>query len=123
MKKMTVKMNKPSYLLLSILETGKTLMYDFSYDYIKPKYQRKAKLCYMSTDSFIIHIKIKIVYEDIVDDVEKGFDTWNYAIKKPLPIGKNKKSDWINERWIRRNDYYWVCCTLTEDLFMFNRWW
>ena len=47
-------MNKPLYLGLSILEISKTLMYGFWYDYIKPKYQDNAKLCYMDTDSFII---------------------------------------------------------------------
>ena len=57
MKKTKVKMNKPVYLGLSILEISKTLMYEFWYDYIKPKYQNNAKLCYMDTDSFIIHIK------------------------------------------------------------------
>ena len=45
----------------------------------------------MDTDSFIVHIKTKDVYEDIANDVEKRFDTSNYAIEKPLPMGKNKK--------------------------------
>ena len=42
---------------MSILDVIKILMYEFCYDYVKPKYQDKAKLCYMDTDSFIIHIK------------------------------------------------------------------
>ena len=45
----------------------------------------------MDTDSFIVHIKTKDVYEDTANDVEKRFDTSNYAIEKPLPMGKNKK--------------------------------
>ena len=57
MKKRKVKMNKPIYLGMSILDISKTLMYEFWYDYIKPKYQDRAKLCYMDTDSFVIHIK------------------------------------------------------------------
>ena len=57
MKKTKVKMNKPIYLGMSILDISKTLMYEFWYDYIKPKYQDRAKLCYMDTDSFVIHIK------------------------------------------------------------------
>ena len=57
MKKIKVKTNKPVYLGLSVLEISKTFMYEFWYDYIKPKYQNNAKLCYMDTDSFIIHIK------------------------------------------------------------------
>ena len=71
MKKMKVKMNKPVYLGLSILEFSKTLMYEFWYDYIKPKYQQNTKSCYMDTDSFIIYIKTEDVYKDIADDVEK----------------------------------------------------
>ena len=57
MKKTKVKTNKSIYLGMSILDIRKTLMYEFWYDYIKPKYQDRAKLCYMDTDSFVIYIK------------------------------------------------------------------
>ena len=53
MKNIKVKMNRPVYLCLSILEISKALMYEFWYYCIKPKYQNNAKLCYMDTDSFI----------------------------------------------------------------------
>ena len=72
MKIIKVKMNKPVYLGLSMLEISKTLVYEFWYDYIKPKYQNNAKLCYMDTDSFIINIKTEDFYEDIANDVEKN---------------------------------------------------
>ena len=93
MKKTKVKMNKPVYLGMSILDISKTLMYEFWYDYIKPKYQDRAKLCYMDTDSFVIHIIAEDFYKDISNDVEKWFDTSNYDKdeKRSLPIGKNKK--------------------------------
>ena len=78
MRKIKVKMNRPVYLGLSILEISKTLICEFWYDYFQEKYQNNAKLCYMDTDSFIIHIKAEDVYEDIRDDVEKIFDTSNY---------------------------------------------
>ena len=84
-------MNKPVYLGLSILEISKTLTYEFWYDYIKPKYQDNAKLCYMDTGSFIINIKTEDFYEDIANDVEKRFDTSNYDVNRPLPKGRNKK--------------------------------
>ena len=71
MKRTKVKMNKPVYLGMSILDISKTLMYEFWYDYIKPKYEDRAKLCYVDTDSFIIHIKIEDFYENIADDVER----------------------------------------------------
>ena len=93
MKKVEVKMNKPIYLGQAILDISKTLMYEFWYDYIKPKYGEKARLCYMDTDSFIINIKTKYFYKDIANDVEKWFDTSNYDEndKRLLPIGINKK--------------------------------
>ena len=68
-------------------------MYEFWYDYLKPKYKDKVKLCYMDTDSFVIYIETEDFYKDIANDLEKRFDTSNYdeKDKKPLPIGKNKK--------------------------------
>ena len=98
MKKTKVKMNKPIYLGLSILEISKILMYEFWYDYMKPKYNDDVKLCYMDTDSFAMHIKTNGFYNDISDDVDNRFDTSNYEVKRPLPTGKNKKSYRINER-------------------------
>ena len=93
MKKTKVKMNKPVYLGMSILDISKTLMYEFWYDYIKPKYEDAAKLCYMDTDSFIIHIKTEDFYEDIANDDEKWFDTSNYDEndRRSLSLDKNKK--------------------------------
>ena len=91
MKKTKVKMNKPIYLGLSILENSKTLMYKFWYDYMKPKYNNDVKLCYMDTDSFIMNIKTNHFYEDIASDVENRFDTSNYEVNRPLSTGKNKK--------------------------------
>ena len=91
MKKTKVKMNKSIYIGLSILEISKILMYEFWYDYMKSKFGDNVKLCYMVTDSFIMHIKTEHFYKDIVDHVEKRFDTSNYEVDRPLPTGKNKK--------------------------------
>ena len=85
------RMNKPIYLGLPILEICKLLMYEFWYDYVKPKYGDNVKLCYMDTDSFIMNIKTEDFYNDIANDVEKRFDTSNYECDRPLPTGKNKK--------------------------------
>ena len=71
MNKTRVKMNKPIY-LLSILDISKTLMYEFWYDYMKPKYGNDVKLCYMDTDSFIMNIKTENFYKDITNDVKKN---------------------------------------------------
>ena len=91
MRKIKVKMNKPIYLGMSILDISKTVIHKFWYDYIKPKYQDKARLCYMDTESFIIYIKTEDFYKDISNNVEKWFDTssYNENDKRPLPIGKS----------------------------------
>ena len=86
-----IKMTKPIYLELSILDISKILMYEFWYDYMKPKYGNDVKLCYMDMDSFIMSIKTNDFYKDIANDVEKRFDTSNYEVNRPLPTGKNKK--------------------------------
>ena len=91
MNKTKVKMNKPIYLGLSILEISKILMYEFWYDYMKLKYGDNVKLCYIDTDGFIMHIKTEDFYKDIADDVEKRFDTSNYEVDRQLPTRKNKK--------------------------------
>ena len=66
-------------------------MYQFWYDYVKPKYGKQAKLCYMDTDSFIVYIKTDDIYKDIAEDVETRFDTSNYELERLLPKEKNKK--------------------------------
>ena len=91
MKKTKVQMNKLIYLGLSILEIRNTLMYEFWYDYMKPKYGNNVKLCYMDTDSFITNIKTNDFYKDIASDVENRFNTSNYEVNRPLPTGKNEK--------------------------------
>ena len=91
MNKTKVKMNKPIYLGLSILDISKILMYKFWYDYVKPKYDNDVKLCYMDTDSFVMNIKTNDFYKDIPNDVEKRFDTSNYEVNRSLPTRKNKK--------------------------------
>ena len=93
MKKTRVKVTKPFCLGMSILDITKILMYGFWYDYIRPKYGGRAKLCYTDTDSFIIYNKTKYFFEDSSNDVEGWFDTSNYDEndKRPLPIGKKEK--------------------------------
>ena len=59
-KEKNVTMNKPIYLGMSVLDISKTLMKEFWHDYVKPKYQDRAKLCYMDTDSFLFILKLKI---------------------------------------------------------------
>ena len=73
-KKTKVKMNKPIHLGMSILDISKMLTYELWYDYLKPKYGDKVKLCYTDTDSFIIHIITEDFFEDNSNDVEEWYD-------------------------------------------------
>ena len=84
-------MNKPVYLDLSILELSNTVMYEFCYDYVKPKYGEKEKLCYMNTDSFFVYIKTCAIYKDIAEDTEKRCSTSNYKLERSLPNGESKR--------------------------------
>ena len=88
-----IKMRKPVYLGQAILDLSKTLIYEFHYDYMRPKYGSKVKLCSMDTDSFVYEIEADTFYRDIAKDVEKRFDTSGYSKddNRPLPIGINKK--------------------------------
>ena len=67
-------------------------MQEFWYNFIKPTFGERTKLCYMDIDSFIAHIKTKDIYKDISEDDEKRCDTLNYEVHRPLPMGKNKKA-------------------------------
>ena len=93
MGKVRVVMNKLVYLGQAILDLSKTVMYEFHYDYMIPKYGDRFKLCYMDTDSLIYSIKTEDFYSDILPDIESRFDTSGYPNDRsgPLPAGKNKK--------------------------------
>ena len=78
MRKTQIITDKAVYLGLSILDLSKTVMYDFWYDYVKPKYGENLKLCYMDMDSFIFHVKTDDIYKDFAEDVEKRFYTSNF---------------------------------------------
>ena len=73
MRKTQILMNIPVYLGLSILDLSKTVMYEFWYDYVKPKYGENAKHCYMDTDSFIVPVKAYNIYKDIAENVKQDF--------------------------------------------------
>ena len=93
MKKTSLTMNKPVYLGMCILDLSKTLMFDFHYKYIKPKYGNKAKLLFTDTDSFLYEIQTEDFYKDISGDVKYKFDTSDYPENHPsgIPTGINKK--------------------------------
>ena len=92
MGKIKVVMKTSVYLGQAILDLSKIVMYEFHYDYIKPKYDgENLKLCYMDTDSLVYKIKTEDFYADIADDIPARFNTSSYIPDRPLPIGLNKK--------------------------------
>ena len=93
MKKTKLYFNKPVYLGMCILDSSKTLMYEFHYNYIKKKYGDKAKLLFTDTDSLMDEIQTEDFYKDISADVKDRFDTSDYPPNHPsgIPSGFNKK--------------------------------
>ena len=87
-KKTQITMDKSLYFGLSILDLGKTVMYEFRYAYVKLEYGERAKLSCIDTD--ITHVKTDDIYKDIAD-VETRFDTSDHKMDRSLPKGKNKK--------------------------------
>ena len=80
-------MKKPFYLGLSVLELSKILIYECWYNYVKPKYGEKRKLCYMDKNIFMASLYTwkHDIYRYIAEDVETWFDTSNYKLDRPLP--------------------------------------
>ena len=88
--KETLTLNRPAYVGMCILDLSKTLMYDFHYNYIKRKYDHKAKLLFTDTDSLTYEIEAGDVYQDFWNDKEK-FDNSDYPESSPYFDKTNKK--------------------------------
>ena len=86
-------------------------MNEFSYDYVRPEYGERWKVCYMDAGNFIVYIKGDDVYKDIAADVETGFDTSNYELDVPLP---KEKSNWINENKLEGKVMYDKSCWIKK---------
>lgn len=71
LNKTHILMNKPIAIGLAILDISKTVMYDFHYNFIRPKYADNVTLAYTDTDSFIYHIKTECFYSDMKKNIEK----------------------------------------------------
>ena len=92
MHKTTIKLHKPIYLGMSILDLSKTLMYDFHYNHIKKKYGDHANLLFTDTDSLCYDIQTEDFYDDIRNDVLSMYDTSAYPADHPAGLPQvNKK--------------------------------
>ena len=90
MKKSFLKLDKPSYVGMCILDLSKVLMYDFHYNFIKKKYGDKAKLLFTDTDSLCYHIITDDVYEDLYNHKDM-FDNSDYSKSSKFYFDENKK--------------------------------
>ena len=95
MRTTKVKMNKPVYVGMSILDLSKTLMFSFQYEYVKKKWE-KSEVLYTDTDSLVLKIETDDFFKDISGDVAEWFDTNEFAKDHPavlegLPIVKENK--------------------------------
>ena len=124
MRKTKVKMNNPVYLGISILDISKTLMYEFWYGYIKPKYGDRTELSFMDTDSFVIHIITEDFYRNIANDVERWFDTSNYDENddRPLTVGMNKKGIGLFKNELRGKIMVELYAVRPKNVHIFNKW-
>ena len=89
MYKDTLKLNRPIYVGMSILDLSKHLMYDFYYNQLKKQYP-ECSLLYTDTDSFILKIETADIYKDIKKNID-FYDTSNYKKDHFLFNKKNKK--------------------------------
>ena len=88
--KETLTLNRPAYVGMCILDLGKTLMYDFHYNYIKNKYGDRAKLLFTDMDSLTYEIEAEDVYQDFCYDKDK-FDNSDYPENSPYHDNMNRK--------------------------------
>ena len=108
MRKRQMYMNKPIYFGLSISELIKISMYEFWYNFVKPKHGEKAKLCCMDKDNFIVLTKTDDICKCIAKGVETRFNTSNFELKRRLIEGKSKKviglmKDKLSQKIMKKN--------------------
>lgn len=125
MKKTNILMNKPIAVGMAVLDISKVVMYEFYYNFLKPKYGEKIKLVYTDTDSFILHVETEDFYEDMKDNLER-YDTSDYAednrfqmprVNKKIPglFSDELKGEIIKEFAGLRSKMYCVRIDATDE--------
>ena len=97
---------------MSILELKKIVMYE----YMKPKYKEKAKLCYMETNSCIVQLKIEDIYADIANDVEGRFDISNCELNRT--ISKRKEQIGLMKDELHGKNNERICCMESQNSYL-----
>ena len=72
-------------------------MYNFHYDYMKPKYLKNINLCYMDIDLFIYDVKTNDMYDDIRNDIPTNFNTSAYSKENAYNFPLMNKKIMIDE--------------------------
>ena len=62
--KVTLTLNKPTYIGMCILKLTKLLMYESHYDYIKNKYGNNSRVMFTDTGNLLYEIKTEDIYKD-----------------------------------------------------------
>ena len=90
MSKTEVRLVKPTYVGMSILDLSKMFMFAFHYEKMRPKYGDRAKLLMTDTDSLVYFIQTDDVFVDMMEDLD-SYDTSDYPRDHPAYSDKNKK--------------------------------
>ena len=89
--KETLTLNRPAYVGMCILDISKTLMYDLHYNYIKKKYNNRARLLFTDMDSLTYEIEAEEVYKDFWNDKDM-FNNSDYPESSPYYCNVKKNS-------------------------------
>jgi hypothetical protein len=134
MSKMEMLMNKPIIIGMAVLEISKLLMYEFHYDFMKPKFDhqpglnnepvRKCEIMYTDTDSFVYEFtNVDDIYEEMKKDIHMHYDTSDYpqpniynmpSVNKKKPgLMKDENNGCIMTEFVglRSKVYYYKCIT------------
>ena len=90
LKNKCLKINRPTYAGMVILDLAKLLMYDFYYNVLKKKYGDRLHLLFTDTDSLCVSIQTEDVYRDMLD-MQTHLDFSDYPSDHFLHDTRNKK--------------------------------
>ena len=88
-KLLAIEIHKTNGKMNKLVNISKIVIYDYWYEYLKPKYGKKAKICYMGIWQLFFYVKLRNICTDLPEDVEEKFDTSNCKVARPLSRGKS----------------------------------